>query len=30
VFIELFFVFKFGETPFTVEETHCVFSFFLL
>ena len=28
VFIELFFVFKFGETPFTVEDTHCVFFFF--
>ena len=27
VFIELLFVFKFGETPFTVEDTHCVFLF---
>ena len=25
VFIVLFFVFKFGETTFTVEEAHCVF-----
>ena len=29
VFIELFFAFKFGETPFAVEDTHCMcfFSF---
>jgi len=27
VFIVLLFVFKFGETSFTVEETHCVFLF---
>jgi hypothetical protein len=25
VFIVLFFVFKFGETTFAVEEAHCVF-----